>query len=214
MKSSRVALAISGFLFFVMACSTAPKTAPSTTPTPAPKNLFVLMADPDGKVGEIVVSNEGGSQVLTKPGQATEVKDAHVAPAAPILLEESKVAEVFAAALAAQPDPPIRYLLYFKTGSADLTEESEKLITEILETIEARKSTDISIVGHTDRVGSRQLNFRLGMDRAERIKRVIVSKGVDPSIIEVDSHGEDHPLIKTEDEVPELRNRRVEITVR
>jgi len=165
-------------------------------------------------VGEIVVSNKGGSQILTKPRHATEVQDANVAPTAPFLLEESKIAEIFAAALAAQPDAPARYLLYFKMGSTDLTEESEKLTVEVLETIEARKSIDISIVGHTDRVGSRQLNFRLGMDRAERIKKVLVSKGVDPSIIEVDSHGEDSPLIKTEDEVPEPRNRRVEVTVR
>jgi outer membrane protein OmpA-like peptidoglycan-associated protein len=222
MKSFRVALAVSGFLFFLNACSTTPKTAPTatptatptTTPTATPKNLFVLMPDPDGRVGEIVVANKGGSQIVAKPRHATEVEDANVAPTAPFLLEESKIAEIFGAALAAQPDPPARYLLYFKTGSTDLTEESEKLLVEILETIEARRSTDISVVGHTDRVGSRQLNFRLGMDRADRIKKILVSKGVDSSIVEVDSHGEDSPLIKTEDEVPEPRNRRVEVTVR
>jgi len=172
------------------------------------------MPDPDGKVGEIVVSNKEGSQILAKPRHATEVKDANAAPTAPFLLEESKIAEIFGAALAAQPDPPVRYLLYFKMGSTNLTEESERLLVGILETIKARKSTDISVVGHTDRVGSRQLNFGLGTDRAHRIKNVLVSKGVDSSTIEIDSHGEDSPLIKTEDEVPEPRNRRVEVTVR
>jgi outer membrane protein OmpA-like peptidoglycan-associated protein len=209
MKSFGMALAV--FLFFFLnACSTAPKTVPAAPP----KGLFVLMTDPDGKVGEIVVSNEGGSQILAKPAHATKVKGPHVAPTVPLLMEENKIAGIFGAALAAQPDSPARYLLHFKMGSSDLAEESEKLLAEILKKIEARKSTDISIVGHTDRVGSRQLNFSLGMDRAERIKKIFVSKGIDSSTIEADSHGEDNPLIKTEDRVTEPRNRRVEVTVR
>lgn len=214
MKSFGIVLAVVVSLFSLSSCSTTPKTTPETVTKAAPKNLFVLVPDPDGKVGEIVVSNKGGSQIVAKPQHAIEVKDANAPPSAPFPLEAHEIEKIFGAALAAQPDPPARYLLYFKTGSTDLTEDSEKLIIEILATINARKSVNISIVGHTDRVGSRQFNFRLGMDRAVRIRGILISKSVDPSIIEVDSHGEDNPLIKTEDEVAEPRNRRVEVTVR
>jgi outer membrane protein OmpA-like peptidoglycan-associated protein len=54
----------------------------------------------------------------------------------------------------------------------------------------------------------------LGLKRAASIKNILVSDGVDPSGIEVVSHGEDNPSIETEDNVAEPRNRRVEITVR
>jgi outer membrane protein OmpA-like peptidoglycan-associated protein len=54
----------------------------------------------------------------------------------------------------------------------------------------------------------------LGLERVESVKALLVSKGVDPSGIEVASHGEDNPLVETEDEVAEPRNRRIEITVR
>jgi outer membrane protein OmpA-like peptidoglycan-associated protein len=37
---------------------------------------------------------------------------------------------------------------------------------------------------------------------------------VDPSIIDITSHGKDNPLIPTGDQVAEPRNRRVEVTVR
>ena len=178
------------------------------------KNLFVLLPDPDGKVGQIIVTNQGGSQVVAKPMHATEVKDAKAPPTEPFPMEKSEIDKIFGAALAAQPDPPAHYTLYFRTGSTDLIADSEKLLPEILAMIEARKSTDISVVGHTDRVGTTQQNYRLGLDRAGGVRQILVSKGVDPSIIEVDSHGEDNPLIKTEDEVPEPRNRRVEVTVR
>ena len=42
----------------------------------------------------------------------------------------------------------------------------------------------------------------------------LASQGIEREFIEASSHGEDNPLIKTDDDVPEPRNRRVEIVVR
>ena len=85
---------------------------------------------------------------------------------------------------------------------------------EILSTIGRRRSNDVSIIGHTDRVGSRDQNYRLGLDRAAEVRSLLVRRGVDPSFIQVDSHGQDNPLVPTGDQVQEPRNRRVEVTVR
>ena len=188
-------------LFFLISC--APK-----------KNLVVLLPDPDGKVGKIEVSNKAGTQLLTEPRQATEIKAADVSPTSPVSMKQEEVLKIFGDALSAQPDPPVSFLLYFQSGTTELTEESQRQISEILAAIEARRSKDISIVGHTDRVGSREANYQLGFQRADSIKTVLLSKGVDSSGIEVASHGEDNPLVQTEDEVAEPRNRRIEITVR
>jgi outer membrane protein OmpA-like peptidoglycan-associated protein len=202
MKALLLVLTGSGILLLCSACA-------STT-----KNMVVLQSDPDGKTGEVVVSNQGGSQVLTQPGQTTEITDAGTAPSTPVETEPARVAKTFGPALAALPDPPVRYVLYFQSASAHLTADSEKLVAEILLTIKERQSTELSIVGNTDRKGSRQQNYRLGLNRALAIKSLLVSKGVDASIIEVESHGEDNPLVPTADEVAEPRNRRVEVTVR
>jgi len=202
MKAPSVVLACGVFLVFLSSCAS------------SKKSLFVLQSDPDGKTGEIVVTNKGGSQVLARPGDATEVKDANTPPSAPFRVEDAEIAKTFGPALAAQPAPPGLYLLYFRTGSTDLMAESEQLIPEILQSAKVRQSTDIRVVGHTDRVGMREGNYRLALDRALQIKRMLVSKGVDPAFIEVDSHGEDNPLIHSPNEVPEPRNRRVEVTVR
>jgi len=184
--------------------------------TPA-QNLFVLLPDPNGQVGQIAVSNKGVTQVLKEAGQAVKVKTRDEPPEPPSPMEEKEIKTLFGEALTAQPDPPLRFLLYFKKGSSDLSdldEESEKLIPDILKAIKDRNSTDVSIVGHTDRVGTRELNNRLALDRAMTIKFLLIYKGVHPGIIEVTSQGEDNPLIKTEDEVAEPRNRRVEMTIR
>lgn len=188
-------------LFFLISC--APK-----------KNLIVLLPDPDGKVGKVVVSNKAGTQLLTESRHATEVKAMDVSPTSPVFMKEEEVFKIFGEALSAQPEIPLRFLLCFESGTTELTIESQRQISEILGAIEARKSKDISIVGHTDRVGSREANYKLGLERADSIKAILVSKGVDPSGIEVASHGEDNLLVRTEDEVAEPRNRRIEITVR
>ena len=188
-------------LFFLIAC--APR-----------RNLVVLLPDPDGQAGKIVVENKGGTQLLTEPRHATEIKAADASPTAPVTLKQEEVLRVFGEALSALPEPPVRFLLYFTSGTTELTAESQGQIPEILAAIEARKSKDISIVGHADRVGSREKNYKLGLERAVSIKNIFVSKGTDPSGIEVASHGEDNPLVETKDDVAEPRNRRVEVIVR
>ncbi len=188
-------------LFFLISCA-------------AKKNLVVLLPDPNGQVGRVEVSNKGGTQLLTEPRHATEIKSIDISPTPPFLMKQEEVIKIFGEALSAQPEPPLRFLLYFQSGTTELTAESQRQISEILAAIETRRSKDISIVGHTDRVGSRETNYQLGLERVESIRTILVSNGVDPTGIEVASHGEDNPLVLTEDEVAEPRNRRIEITVR
>jgi outer membrane protein OmpA-like peptidoglycan-associated protein len=185
-------------------------TACSTTPP----NSFVLMPDPDGNVGAIVITNKGGSQVLSKPFQQTETTNPNTAPSQPIVLTEDKIREIFGDALAAQPESPIRYLLYFHNASNKMTDDSLRLMPQILTAIQTRKSTWIGVVGHTDRVGSRLDNFKLSLSRAEAVRDTLISKGVASGSIQIGSHGEDNALVWTDDEVPEPRNRRVEVTIR
>lgn len=177
-------------------------------------NMIVLLPDADGTAGQIEVSNKGGSQSLRQPGQATALQSVEVAPSAPFHLTDTQVRRFFAESIDALPLPPIHFTLYFIQGSTQLTGKSAQLFDEILPATVARKSTDVSIVGHTDRVGPREANFALAFDRAHKVKDLLVARGVAPDSLEVASHGEDNPLVKTPDETAEPRNRRVEVIVR
>ncbi len=180
----------------------------------ASKNVVVLLPGAGGQTGGILVSNKGGSQLLTEPNQATTIRSQAASPAKPFTLSEEEVRAKFGNALDALPSPPIHFTLYFKSDSTELTEESRKLLDEIVAAAVARKSSDVSVVGHTDRVGTREHNFRLGLERAGLVKRVLISHGIAADSIDVTSHGKDNPLVKTEDNVAEPRNRRVEVVVR
>jgi len=180
----------------------------------SPKTQFVLLPDPDGHVGKIEVANPQGMRVLDKPWQATEVASIETIPDEPKIMDEAQVKRVFKEALEAQPQLPVIFIMYFKSESALPTSTSLESLPEILEAIHSRRSHDISVVGHTDNLGTADYNLNLSLRRAKKVAQILIDEGVDPSIIEIDYFGIEKPLIETPEGVPEPRNRRVEITVR
>ena len=179
-----------------------------------PRSTFVLISEPDGSVGAIAVSNQAGSQTVDQPNQATDVASASEAPRPPTTLSAEQISKTWGSAIKAGPRDPKHFLLYFVSGTDQLTKESQALIPEIFASIKEFPAPEISVVGHTDTVGLETANATLAMQRAEMVRDLLVKDGLDPKMIEVDSHGEKNLLIPTPDNTDEPRNRRVEVTVR
>ena len=72
-------------------------------------------------------------------------------------------------ALAALPKPPAQFILYFEHDSVDLTTESRALLEKVIGTIRDRAPVDVSVVGHTDTVGTKEYNYSLSMKRARAV---------------------------------------------
>ena len=176
----------------------------------------VLLPNPDGKVGSLEVASVKGTdpQTLDKPLQATETSALTGAPGTPKVMDEKEVREIYGKALGARPLPPVSYIMYFSKGSAELTADSKNLLLAALEAIALRSSTHVTVIGHSDSVGSVQYNNKLSGKRAQAVVAAMVARGVDNKIIEVTNHGKANPLIPTPDGVSEPRNRRVEINIR
>lgn len=178
------------------------------------KSTVVLVPDPDGHVGKLAVTNQGGTQILEEANQSVQIKNKKTAPGIPAELSHHEIVAAFSDVLAAQPLPPKKFILYFLPDSNLLTEESEKLLPQIIQTILKRKSHDIVISGHTDTVGTKEYNYRLSLDRAKTLFDILVANGAAPDDIRVTSHGEGNLLVKTPDDVAEPKNRRVEVVIR
>jgi outer membrane protein OmpA-like peptidoglycan-associated protein len=178
------------------------------------KNVFVLLPGDNGKTGAITVTSKEGTQLLNEPYQSVEVSSAEGKPSSPEKLNNDDIKKEFGQALSALPPPPIHFVLYFKFDSTTPLERSQILLKQILPTMVARKSTDVSVIGHTDRVGTCEYNFKLGMKRAQMAAKILEAEGIEKQYISISSHGENNPLIPTEDGVHEWRNRRVEVIVR
>jgi outer membrane protein OmpA-like peptidoglycan-associated protein len=204
-------LVIPGLLVGALTIACGPKRASAPVP-PAPA-MVILLPDADGKVGRVRVTNEFGSSELNSERQAVNVTADH-RPGAVTTMSEADAKRVFGSAIAALPEAPRYFTLYFQFESDRLTDQSRALLPEILKTVRERSMPEVTVVGHTDTMGTSQANIQLGLKRASTVRSILVEAGLDPALIEVTSHGEADLLMRTPDRTPELHNRRVEISVR
>jgi OmpA-OmpF porin, OOP family len=183
-------------------------------PAPVSRTLVVLLVDPESSAGgRATVSNQAGSVNLVGERDSTEVAT-NQAPPSPSTFAEADMQRVFGEALAALPPAPLRFILYFQFDSNDLTDEGRKLVPDILRVVGERAVPEVDVVGHTDTTGTSQSNVELGLKRAATVRELLLQAGLDASLIEVRSHGEADPLVRTADNIYEPRNRRVEVAVR
>ena len=202
-------------LLVLAGCSKKQAQAPPAPPPPRPKqSIVVLLPEPDGKAGRVVLTNSAGSQTLDQAYQAVHVQRSDTAPSAPFTIDQPEVRRVFGSALDALPAAEVLFTLHFAADSEALLPESQAQIPTILETIRERRSTAITVIGHTDTTAEPQYNYRLGLRRARGVAALLRDRGVNGSDLFVDSHGEADLAVKTARGVAEVRNRRVEVTVR
>ncbi len=185
--------------------------APPPAPTAAP-SLFVVLPSSDGHVGQIVVRGAGEPQVIDKPyGAQRAMGDGSLQPRQ---LTEAEVREAFGATLAALPGKPASFTLYFLEGRDELTTESRVELDKVFGELRRRPLPDILVTGHTDTVGGLAYNDRLSLARAERLREMLVALGIPADRIQAAGRGKRDPLVATDDNIAEPRNRRVEISVR
>ena len=162
----------------------------------------VLLPGPDGKVGAVIVETQMGAQVLDKAYAGVVVGQQ-----GSLTARQETAASVnqrYGAALQAQPMRPVSYTVQFAFGSAtELTPESFAVIEEVKADLATRPAPEITVIGHTDRVGTN-----------ETVRNILLAAGLKAVRIESAGRGMREPLVPTADQVAEARNRRVEISIR
>jgi len=173
-----------------------------------PNETVTVLPSADGHNGVVVVERGKEKQVLDKPyattrnGDAVEVRSA------------TEIKETFGATLQALPMRPAVFMLHFVTGTDELTDESKADLQRILDELKSRPLPDVYVIGHTDTVGELRGNDALSALRAQTVKGFLVGIGIPEERIQTAGRGKREPIVPTEDQVDEPRNRRVEINVR
>ena len=195
------------------ACARRPMLMSAPAPAPPPRpDLYVLLPGSDGTVGAITVVHGTDRRVLADAYAGLRVT-ADGQPE-PVRVSEQEVRAVFGAALDAQPPPSASFILHFTFGTDQLTPESSRALSDVMDEVRRRPDPEVVIVGHTDRVGGIAQNDVLSLQRAERVRQSMIGLGLPAARVQAVGRGEREPLVPTEDEVAEPRNRRVEVTVR
>jgi len=113
-----------------------------------------------------------------------------------------------------QPPAPQRFVLLFEPGTSNLTAASVADLETVVAAARAREGGEIVVIGHTDRQGAADANDALSLRRAQAVRALLIERGFLAERILPVGRGEREPLVPTEDDVPEPRNRRAEVIVR
>jgi outer membrane protein OmpA-like peptidoglycan-associated protein len=103
----------------------------------------------------------------------------------------------------------------FRFGRTVLPDEAKARLDQMINQLKADpKNVFIEIEGHTDNVGGRELNQRLGLERAEAVKRYLYEQHQVPlHKINVISYGEEKPIAPNNRRDGRAQNRRVVVKV-
>jgi outer membrane protein OmpA-like peptidoglycan-associated protein len=103
----------------------------------------------------------------------------------------------------------------FKFGQAGLPDEAKTRIDQLISQLKADpRGAYVEIEGHTDNTGDKETNDRLGLQRAETVKRYLYETHQVPlHKINVISYGEEKPVAPNKDRAGRAQNRRVVIKI-
>jgi outer membrane protein OmpA-like peptidoglycan-associated protein len=103
----------------------------------------------------------------------------------------------------------------FAFGKTDLPDEAKSRLDQVVGQLKADpKLVWIEIEGHTDNVGDATTNERIGMERAEAVKRYLYTQHQIPlHKINVISYGEEKPVAPNNTRAGRAQNRRVVVRV-
>jgi outer membrane protein OmpA-like peptidoglycan-associated protein len=103
----------------------------------------------------------------------------------------------------------------YKFGQAAMPENVTSEIDQLVQQLKANPNGSyIEIEGHTDNSGPKDVNYRIGLERAENVKRYIYETHQVPlHKINVISYGEEKPIAPNKTRDGRAQNRRVVIKV-
>lgn len=104
--------------------------------------------------------------------------------------------------------------LSFANGKADLTDKNYPLLTKVKKVIAEIEPTQITIEGHTDSVGAKQLNEALSEKRAQAVQAYLTAdSGIDAAKINTEGFGDAKPITTNKTADGRAQNRRVDVVL-
>lgn len=100
----------------------------------------------------------------------------------------------------------------FDFGASIIKPESYSYLNRLAETL-IRANARVQVKGHTDNVGSDEVNMNLSRERAQAVVNYLLDRGVSRSKLSYDYYGASMPLTTNDTEEGRTMNRRVEFEI-
>ncbi len=103
--------------------------------------------------------------------------------------------------------------ILFDSGKSVLSESSKTALKNFATSLKSTPETDVTIYGHTDNTGSREVNEKLSRERAESVASYLKSNGVDGNRLTTAGKAYDEPVADNSTAAGRAQNRRVEVYI-
>jgi outer membrane protein OmpA-like peptidoglycan-associated protein len=105
-------------------------------------------------------------------------------------------------------------VINFHSGSAQIPQESMPMLEQSAAAIKsAPAGTVLEIGGYTDNAGNPAANQKLSQQRADAVRRLLISKGVNSNSLVAKGYGGSNPIASNDMEEGRFKNRRIEFKV-
>ena len=101
----------------------------------------------------------------------------------------------------------------FDTNSTSIKPGFQSTMDKVGDVVVRYGKTTLTVVGHTDNVGSNDYNQKLSEQRAHSVAQYLEAKRVNPVRLAISGRGEEQPIASNASDAGRQANRRVEIYV-
>ncbi|RPJ56960.1 MAG: OmpA family protein, partial [Acidobacteria bacterium] len=101
----------------------------------------------------------------------------------------------------------------FDTGKYTLRQEAREKLARIAGIVVNYPGLKLEAEGHTDNVGTEELNLKLSQQRADSVRAYLISQGIQETAISASGKGFSIPVVPNDTAAGRQKNRRVELIV-
>jgi len=101
--------------------------------------------------------------------------------------------------------------LFFDNNKTTIRHISDQTLDELADLLKRHETVKITLIGHTDNVGTEEYNQKLSEGRVNSVKAELVKRGIDASRINTIGKGESEPIADNSTAEGRAENRRVEV---
>ncbi len=102
----------------------------------------------------------------------------------------------------------------FENGKSALKLKALTALDMIADILKTDELLHVTIEGHTDNSGDKNLNEKLSLERANSVKEYLVQRGIDEKRLDVKGFGESKPILPNTSDENRQKNRRVEFKIK
>jgi len=184
---------------------------------PLPNETLIFIGEKIKKEISVTTGKDGKAKVLLPEGDTYEVKYRD-------LVEQVNYSKVkiptelgaFTFQLNIKFEPEKVFTLkdvYFDTGKATITPGSFTSLNELVGALKAKPTMTIEIAGHTDNIGTSEINQKLSQERSNSVKQYLISKGIAGNRLTAQGYGDSQPVASNDNEEGRKQNRRTEVRI-